>query len=216
MSTRQRNTAKANGKNTAPTAKRRVVVLVALVGVLTLTSALLLAIAPAPLSTQTTASLLAVDAPQSFDELFESPSVPVEAAKWNYIFVHHSNAPAGNATTMAGNDSMMADHFVIGNGDGAADGEIQVGLRWKQQLPPGRTAGADSIIPTCISVCLVGDFSQTRPTPTQQRQLVQLVTALQNRLHIPAGRVSFFTQNESAAGIGAFFPANDFRKQILP
>jgi hypothetical protein len=214
----QRNTGKSQSKSkaSAPSARRRVVVLVALVGVLTFTSALLLAIAPAPLTSQTTASLLAVDSPQSFDELFESTSVPIEGHKWNYIYIHHSASPSGNATTLAGNDSMLADHFVIGNGDGCADGEIQIGLRWKQQLPPGRTPGMEHIDSGCISICLVGDFNQTRPTPTQQRQLVQLVTALQNRLHVSSDRVSFTTKTDTAAGIGSFFPANDFRKQILP
>jgi len=214
VSTRQRNTGKNEKKSkaTGPSAQRRVVVLIALVGVLTVTSALLLAIAPAPLSTENTASLLAVDTAQSFDELFESPTVPV--AKWGYIYIHHSASQAGNATTLAGNDSMMADHFVIGNGDGCADGEIQIGRRWKLQLAPGRTPGADSIVDNCISICMVGDFNQARPTPTQQRQLVQLTNALQAKLHIPASRVFFATQTESAAGIGSFFPASDFRKQI--
>ena len=219
VSTRQRNASKSlsgksQSKKTAPSAKRRVVVLVALVGVLTLTSALLLAIAPAPLSTQTAASLLAVDETQSLDEIFETPTA--QMAKWNYIYIHHSASPAGNATTLAGNETMMPDHFVIGNGEGAADGEIQMGLRWKQQLQPGRTPGADYIDRSCISICVVGDFSQNGPDKVQQRQLVQLVSALQNRLHIPAGRVSFFTNSNSMAGIGATFPANDFVRQILP
>ncbi len=218
MSTRQSNAGKTGSKTkgSAPSAKRRVVVLVALVGVLTVTSALLLAIAPAPLTTQATASLLAVDTPQSFDELFESTSVPIEGSKWNYIYIHHSNTASGNATTVAGNDSMLADHFVIGNGEGCGDGEIQIGLRWKQQLAPGVTRGMDHIDAGCISICLIGDFNQTRPTPTQQRQLLQLVTALQSRLHVSSGRVSYSTQTDSAAGIGSFFPASDFRKQILP
>jgi len=214
VSTRQRNTTKGQNKKNGPSAKRRVVVLVSLVGVLTLTSALLLAIAPAPLSTQTAASLLAVDDAQSIDQIFELPASQMN--RWNYIYIHHSASPAGSAETLKGNDSMMADHFVIGNGEGAGDGEIQMGLRWKQQLPPGQIPGAEYIDRSCLSICLVGDFSQTKPSETQKRQLVQLVTALQARLHIPASRVSLFPQSNAAAGIGAAFPTNDFRKQILP
>lgn len=219
VSTRQRGSKVLeyqSKKNAAPSARRRVVVLVSLVGVMTLTSALLLAIAPVPLTPQATSSLLAIDAPQSFDEVFDVPSVPIEAHRWNYIYIHHSAGTSGNAQSLLGNDSMPADHFVIGNGEGAADGEIQIGRRWNLQLGPGSVPGAESIVPSCISICLVGDFNQGRPTPTQQRQLVQLVNALQNRLHIANDRVSFYTQAASMAGIGSYFPANDFRKQIMP
>jgi hypothetical protein len=193
-----------------------VIVLVSLVAVLTFTSALLLAIAPAPLNPQATGSLLAVDAPQSFDELFESTSVPIENNRWQYIYIHHSASPSGNADTLKGSDSMLADHFVVGNGDGCGDGEVQIGVRWKQQLPPGRTSGAQSILPSCISICIVGDFNESRPTPTQQRQLVQLVTALQSRLHVTGARIFFDSNATTPAGIGTYFPARDFRSQVLP
>ena len=217
MSTRQNKSGKKQSNNKpGPSARRRVVVLVSLVGVLTFTSALLLALAPAPLNPQATSSLLAVDSPQSFDELFESPSVPIDANRWNYIYIHHSASTSGNAQSLAGSDSMLADHFVVGNGEGCGDGEIQIGVRWKQQLPPGRTPGSDSIVPSCISICVVGDFNAARPTPTQQRQLVQLVTALQSRLHIPAARVFLDPKATTPAGVGAYFPARDFKNQILP
>jgi hypothetical protein len=193
-----------------------VVVLVSLVAVLTFTSALLLAIAPAPLNPQATGSLLAVDSPQSFDELFDSTSVPIDNNRWQYIYIHHSAGPSGNAETLRGNDSMLADHFVIGNGDGCGDGEVQIGVRWKQQLAPGRTSGSQWIVPSCISICIVGDFNETRPTPTQQRQLAQLVTALQSRLHVPGSRIFFDPKPTTPAGIGSYFPARDFRSQVLP
>ena len=214
VSTRQNKATKSQSKKQGPSAKRRVVVLVSLVGVLTLTSALLLAIAPAPLSTQTAASLLAVDDGRSIDDIFELPTS--QMAKWNYIYIHHSATPAGSADSLKGSDATLADHFVIGNGEGAGDGEIQVGVRWKQQIQAGRIPGADYIDRSCLSICLVGDFSQNKPSETQERQLVQLVTALQSRLHIPASRVSFFTNSNTEAGVGADFPANDFRKQIMP
>jgi hypothetical protein len=215
----RRNTSTGKNQKTpsaAPSARRRVVVLVSLVAVLTFTSALLLAIAPAPLNPQATGSLLAVDTPQSFDELFDSPSVPIENKRWQYIYIHQSATPSGNAETIKGSDSMLADHFVIGNGDGCGDGEVQIGIRWKQQLAAGRTSGAQWILPSCISICLVGDFNEGRPTPTQQRQLVQLVTALQARLHVPGSRIFFDPKPATPAGIGAYFPARDFRDQVLP
>lgn len=191
------------------------VVLVSLVAVLTVTSALLWGIAPAPLNQQASSSLFAVDAPQSLDEIFDT-NTRIEKNRWQYIYIHHSGTAGGNAGTLAQPVGGLPDHFVIGNGDGCADGEIQIGQRWTQQLVPGRTPGADWILPNCISICLIGDFSQGRPTAAQQRHLAGLVSSLEARLHIPRSRVWFDTKANSAAGIGTYFPASDFRSQILP
>lgn len=191
------------------------VVLVSLVGVLTFTSALLLAIAPAPLSPQATSTLLASETTPSFDELYDQTAVSVDSHRWNYIYIHHSDTAAGNSRTLAGaTNAPPPDHFLIGNGDGCGDGDIEVGSRWQQQLPPGRTPGSDWIVQNCVSICLVGDFNKARPTPLQERQLVQLVQSLRARLHIPADRVFFYQKPESAAGIGSYFPAHDFAREI--
>ena len=219
VSKSRRTPKKSESKTTArPAGRRRVTVLVSLVAVLTFTSALLLALAPAPLNPQASTSLFAIaDAPQSMDDLFDRiPAVPVRQGRWNYVYVHHSLSLSGSAQAMGDSAAGLGDHFVIGNGDGCADGEIQVGGRWVQQADPGRTPGAESIRPDCISICLVGDFNQSRPTPTQRRRLVQLVNALQARLHIPAGSIYFDNRATSEAGIGAYFPAGEFRSQLLP
>ncbi len=194
---------------------RKVIVFVSLVGTLTLTSALLLALAPAPLTADTSTSLFAVDAPSSLDVIFET-QVPSNLGRWKYIYIHHSNTPAGNAATLAQN-SGLSDHFIIGNGDGCVDGEIQITQQWNRQdsisTPP---AGVSRIDPTCISICLIGDFDRTRPTPTQQRRLAQLVGTLQAKLRVPSSHVIMVDQPNSVAGIGHSFPLDAFRNQILP
>jgi hypothetical protein len=190
--------------------------LVSLVAVLTLTSALLLVLQPPPLGAQASSSLFAIDGPQSLDVLFEGGDAVVPADRWHYIYIHHSARLSGNAKTLSEAGSGLADHFVIGNGDGCGDGEVQIGQRWTQQQPPGLTPGANYIYPDCISICLVGDFSQTRPTATQQRRLAQLVSAIQVHLHIPRERVYFDVNADSAAGVGHYFPAQELRGQILP
>jgi hypothetical protein len=194
---------------------RKVIVFVCLFGTLALTSALLLALAPAPLTPDAATSLFAIDAPTSLDVIFDTKT-PTRLGRWKYIYIHHSRTPAGNAATLA-QDNGLSDHFVIGNGDGCVDGEIQITQRWNLQNsiahPP---AGVSQIDPACISICLVGDFDQARPTPTQQRRLAQLVGALQSHLHIPATHVLTFDQPGSPAGVGRSFPVASFRNQILP
>lgn len=194
---------------------RKFVVFASLVGVLSFTSALLLALAPAPLAPDVASSLFAVDAPDSMDAVFRT-EVPAQAGQWRYVFIHHSRTTAGDALTLGQTTGGLNDHFVIGNGDGAIDGEIQVGHRWNQQLAANPPAGASGIDPACISICLVGDFDQAVPTPTQMRRLAQLVGALQGRYHITSDRVLLLAQPASAAGAGRYFPTTAFRDQLLP
>ncbi len=195
-------------------AQRRVVVLTSLVLVLTLTSALLLALAPAPLTPDATNSLFAIDTPQTMDVIFQTDT-PMRTGRWKYIYVHHSSTVAGNALSLAQANRGVADHFVIGNGDGCMDGEIQIGPRWNAQSEPGIPEGATGIDPNCISICLVGDFEHSVPTPTQLRRLEQLVSTLQGRLRISATDV-VMDSSSTAAGVGRFFPQTAFREQLLP
>ena len=203
------------GRCSVKKSERKFVVFTTLVGILTLTSALLLALAPAPLTPDATNSLFAIDAPRSLDVIFETQVPP--SGHWKYIYVHHSRTASGNATTLGQSTGGLGDHFLIGNGDGAADGEIQVGQRWDRQttaLPP---AGARKIDPSCITICVVGDFDRSLPTPAQMRRLTQLVTALQGRLRIPGSNVMLVTDaSPGAAGTGRYFPAAVLKDSLLP
>lgn len=217
-STRKNQSSRAaSAKKTNPNGggQRKAVVFLSLVAVLTLTSGLLLALAPAPLVPGAANSLFAVEAPASLDVIFDTQK-PVATDRWQYIYVHHSKTTAGNATTLAATPAGLADHFLIGNGDGCADGELQVSQRWSHQQSAGRVAGLDSIDPACISISLVGDFDQSKPTSTQMRRLTQLVTALQNRLHIPAERVWLVQSSQGSAGVGKYFEVPQLREQLLP
>jgi hypothetical protein len=196
-------------------AHRKLIVFSTLLGVLSLTSALLMALAPAPLVPDAATSLFAVDEPRSMDVIFETKA-PLIAGRWKYVYIHHTQTPAGNAMTLGHATDGMGDHFLIGNGDGLLDGEIQIGQRWNQQqvaLPPG---GAKAIDAACISIGLVGDFDKTVPTPTQLRRLSQLVGALQGELHVVKNDVLVIESPKSAAGIGRYFPKSAFRNQLLP
>ena len=195
--------------------QRKIVVFSTLLGVLSLTSALLMALEPAPITPDAASSLFAVDEPRSMDAIFET-AAPVPANRWKYIYIHHSRTPAGNALTLGQNTNGVGDHFVIGNGDGCMEGEIQISQRWNQQLSAMPPAGANTIDPACISICVVGDFDSTVPTRTQVRRLTQLVNALQGQLHIDSSKVLLMQEPKSAAGIGRYFPTAAFRGQLLP
>lgn len=198
--------------------RRKLYILLSLVAVMSATSVLLLAMRTDPLVPDTSRSLLAVDAPGSIDRVFDT-KVPLDPGRWSYIFIHHSQTPGGNADSLADSDGGgdgLIDHFVIGNGDGCADGAIEIGRRWDQQRPAGHISGIDRMDPQCISICLIGDFDHTAPTPTQMHRLGQLVTALQARLKVAGDHVWVVDAHQSPAGVGRYFPRTAFRQLLRP
>ncbi len=195
---------------------RRFYVMVSLMGVLTLTSALLLALAPPPLRADASNSLFAVDQPDALDAIYNTLR-PIASGQWRYIRIHHSRTMGGNALTLAQTSPAgLGDHFVVGNGDGSLDGEIQIGQRWNQQQPAISPVGSPSVDPNCLSICVIGDFDHGVPTPLQMRRLTQLVCSLQVRLQISPDRVLLGNPPGSTAGLGRYFPMTAFRQQLMP
>lgn len=196
-------------------AERKFIVFASLVGVLMLTSALLLALAPAPLAPDATHSLLAVESSGAMDVVFNT-SVQGRPDSWKFIYIHHSKTHGGNATSLGHPESGLGDHFLIGNGEGAADGEIQMSLRWDRQQPAAKPVGIARMDPQCITICVVGDFDRALPTPAQMRHLTQLVNALQLRMGISADRVLVENASDNPAAVGRYFPTAAFKQQVLP
>jgi hypothetical protein len=195
--------------------KRKIVVLTSFIAFLTALSALLLALAPPPLAADGYNTLSAADRGFFLSDVFKT-KVPAQANQWKYIFIHHSATSSGNANTLAQPQTGLCDHFVIGNGVGCQDGEIQVGPRWNLQQPPAPAAGLDHIEPSCISICVVGDFDHSMPTPTQLRRLAQLVSTLQSQLRIGSRDVILLSEPNTPSSAGRYFPITAFRDQILP
>jgi hypothetical protein len=206
--------AKAGGA-TQPGSQRKIIVFMALLTVMTATSALLLALAPAPLTAGAASSLFAVGSPESLDAIFQTSS-PVQNGRWTYIFIHDSKSDGGNAGTLGESAGGLADHFVIGNGDGCGDGEVQVAQRWHRQRDPGKVEAVTTLRPDCISICVIGDFNRALPTGTQMLRLKQLVNALQAHCRIPAGNVHVAERKLGAAGVGQYFPDEKLRDALLP
>ena len=113
---------------------------------------------------------------------------------WKWIVIHHSDTKTGSAAAF---DRYHKDvhhwdelgyHFVIGNGTGSRDGEVEVGPRWSKQKW-GAHAGVKEFNEVGIGICLVGDFDVTHPTAAQMRSLTQLTAWLMASYHIPANHV---------------------------
>lgn len=143
--------------------------------------------------------------------------------KWVYIVIHHSATANGNARIFGryhsgkrGMQNGLAYHFVIDNGtSNKRDGQIEIGDRWKNQLPGGHSK-QQWVNESGIGICLVGNFSKKRPTPQQMRSLVNLVDALMKKYNIPMNHVVGHgkIKGEKSQCPGKYFPWKDFYSDL--
>lgn len=126
---------------------------------------------------------------------------PKKIKHWQYIIVHHSGTPSGNAkifgyyhSNMRHMENGLAYHFIIGNGTDSSDGEIEVGDRWRDQLKGGHVSN-DDLNEVSLGICLVGNFNKKRPSPKQIASLVELIRYLNSI--IPGKHPKFTTHREA-------------------
>jgi len=94
------------------------------------------------------------------------------------IIIHHSSSDFGSAEEFhkwhrARGWSGIGYHYVIGNGEGAGDGEIQIGRLSLYQGAQCKSNNSDS-----IGVVLVGSFNNKYPTDEQMKSLIELLATL--------------------------------------
>lgn len=198
--------------------RRTLLVLVALVASMTVASGVLLVLEPRPVTGTNPIALNVVDRQPTFGAgLFDTTPSPAPRA-WTTIVIHQSGATVGSAETLGKTHESLGlgglgYHFVLGNGQGAPDGQIVAGFRWTRQQRgafPGGTLDAQG--QRTISICLIGD-EKSPPTELQLRQLVWLVHQLQAKFRIPADHVLSPQQN-AQAGDASAFPTAAFRQQL--
>lgn len=113
---------------------------------------------------------------------------------WRWIVIHHSDTAVGSALAFdryhrnVRHWDELGYHFVIGNGTGSGNGQIEVGPRWTKQKW-GAHAGVAIYNEYGIGICVVGDFNSTHPSAAQMRSLAQLTGYLMHAYHIPADHV---------------------------
>jgi hypothetical protein len=107
--------------------------------------------------------------------------------RWASIEIFFSGTKGGSLQQPTGAIDMNC-HFVICNGAGAGDGEIQTTEQWQKQwsIQASRTwQGSDRT----IRICLIGDGVSTLPTDYQLKRLEMLLEALCRKFRIPADSV---------------------------
>ena len=209
VKTKSRSTARSSstrrsGKKIQPS--RNVLVGMVLLGSLGLTGMLLVVLAPSPLVPDAR-SLMSYE---SIDKAFVTRT-SIKQDQWKTIYVRHTATRAGNAELIGQQTAGgMGDHFLIGNGYGCGDGELQMSQRWYDQTPAARP----NVARDCITICLVGDFDQSQPTDRQMESLARLVGALQKRFGIRTEDVIVYDRPGSPTGIGRNFPIGSLAQAL--
>ncbi|WP_051585994.1 N-acetylmuramoyl-L-alanine amidase [Caldanaerobius polysaccharolyticus] len=139
--------------------------------------------------------------------------------KW--IVVHHSATSSGNVEIFrrehkARGWADVGYHYVITNGNGGPDGEVQAGR--PLQMVGAHALGANQV---SIGICLVGNFMETQPTDKQWKSLVNLCRSLMTRFNIPVDHVighkevpSHFNVNYATDCPGKNFSISNLRKEL--
>jgi hypothetical protein len=149
------------------------------------------------------------------------PTAP--SREWKYVVVHHTATGAGNVDSINASHLKKKDkngnpwlgigyHFVIGNGDGMADGAIEPTFRWRTQIQGAHAGSANKDYnERGIGVCLVGNFEKSPPTAAQKKSVKLLVSTLRNEYRIPVANVVGHKDIRASATEcpGKFFPMHE-------
>jgi len=144
-------------------------------------------------------------------------------ADWTSIVIHHLGQPAGNLESVGRNHRKaglrgLGFHFLIGNGNGLGDGDVQMGYRWLDQTPAAKPTSIEleNWNDGVVSICLIGNGNRRPFTEQQMQHLSHLVQRLQQELSIPTEHIflgrELGTENDSP---GEFFAEAQFQSQLL-
>lgn len=161
--------------------------------------------------------------PGARDPFSDALLADVAFRDWKSIVLHHTATETGNVESIHAQHVLRKDasgrpwlgigyHFIIGNGRGMSDGEIQPTFRWREQLA-GAHAGERGYNESGIGVCLVGDFNREPPTEAQRKSLERLLKELQERFRIADARLIRHGDIKATACPGKLFDLDELTGQ---
>jgi len=108
--------------------------------------------------------------------------------RWNCIEIYYSDTKAGNIEQLASLNGLARPedincHFVVCNGLGADDGQIQSTEKWQRQwsIIPGKTWYGSG---QTIRICIIADGKSSAPTDFQIKRTEALIEALRLKFDI--------------------------------
>jgi len=108
--------------------------------------------------------------------------------RWSYIEIYYSGTRAGNIEQLASLSGRVSPedlncHFVVCNGLGGSDGQIQTTEKWQRQwsIIPSRTWYGSG---QAIRICAIADGKIASPTDCQLKRIEALVEGLCRKFNI--------------------------------
>ena len=108
--------------------------------------------------------------------------------RWNCIEIYYSDTKAGNIEQLASLNGLARPedincHFVICNGLGGNNGQIQSTEKWQRQwsIIPGKTWYGTG---QTIRICIIADGKSSSPTDFQTKRAEALTEALRRKFNI--------------------------------
>jgi hypothetical protein len=124
-----------------------------------------------------------------------SSRVAQAPGRWESVEIYYSGTKAGNIDQIASLSGLTSSddincHFVICNGLGGNDGQIQTTEKWQKQwsVIPDHTWYGSS---RTIRVCLIADGKSVRPTNAQIKRAEALVEALSAKFSVPPAKIFY-------------------------
>lgn len=155
----------------------------------------------------------------------DNPWIPEATARnWKYIVLHHTATNSGDVESIHESHLKNKDkngnpwlgigyHFVIGNGNGMANGEIEPTFRWKQQIQ-GAHAGVADYNQHGIGIVLVGNFEDEPPSEAQLESVKKLILALTREYDISSSQIVGHGDVKPTECPGTHFPLAEIRRKI--
>lgn len=110
------------------------------------------------------------------------------AGRWSCIEIYYSGTNAGNIEQLASFSGLASPedincHFVICNGLGGDDGQVQPTEKWQRQWSsiPGRTWYGNG---QTVRICIIADGKTAPPTDFQMKRTEMLVEGLHRKFNI--------------------------------
>lgn len=145
----------------------------------------------------------------------------VKERDWKYIVLHHTASEKANVESIHEEHQKRKDasgnpwlgigyHFVIGNGNGMPDGEIEPTFRWRQQLQGAHAGSTDPVYnQKGIGICLVGNFENHAPTAAQLTAMKKLVRVLKTSYRVSSKNVIGHRDVRATECPGKLFPMQE-------
>jgi N-acetylmuramoyl-L-alanine amidase len=151
-------------------------------------------------------------------------SIRSRPPRWRSIrggpaFLHHTASSQGSVESIHAAHLQRRDrngnpwrgigyHFVVGNGNGMGDGEIEPTFRWRQQLQ-GAHAGEDEHNQHGIGIAVVGNFDLAPPSAAQIAAVRRLTRVLRIRYGIEQSNIIRHSDIKATACPGKYFPMEE-------